>query len=814
MSFLNGLKRSPKIPVVLLASILISLGVIGLRNAGVLQGSELWLYDQLIKLRSSAQSDPRLLIVAIDDKTLKKINTNKISDRDLTAALKNLQNYKPAAIGIDIFRDIPIGEGRRELISYVNQVYTPLEGKIKPIIFTCSAPSAQQAEGIDPPDILDVQDSVGFANVEIDSDNIVRRVPISNIPVKTEADKSTIQEQSKEQTKVKSKCQGPFSLGFLTAASYLQSKNISLQLTAEQNLKLGDVIFKTPPAKAGAYQNLNSSLNQIILDYRLSKPAEIISLSEVLDDKISAAQIKDKVILIGYTTSSDDFHRTPYGMIPGIFIQAQAIEQVLATVLDKRPLVWFLSEPMEWLWITGWGILGGICAWRFRQTWLFYLSEMSVVGLLLGTTYIVFLQQGWFPLLPPILTILGSMVVVRSILPSKKVTLISPQTEVEPVTLVSPQTEVEPVTLVSPPTEVEPVTLVSPPTEVEPVTLVSPPTEVEPVTLVSLPTEVEPVTLVSPPTEVEPVFIKASQPTVKKAPFVGTLLGDNGRYVIEKLLGGGGMGQVYVASDTRLANRKVAIKVLTINNNVSNAKLLRRFQQEVKVMAKLTSPNIVKVSDWGITEEDSFFQGSPFYVMEYLKGRTLTEKIEQTSKIPIAEAIIIVRQICVALEDAHEQMIAHRDLKPDNIFLEMVGYEGEIVKVLDFGIAKVLNDGKDPKNSPRITRVGAFIGTYHYASPEQCRGDDNIDHRTDIYSLGLILYEMITGRNPFNLADEDTQADWIASHLRSEPVALRSQPKCKNIPSELEKIVMKCLAKQPENRYNNIKELHQALILH
>ena len=739
-SFLRRLKHIPKIPILILISLLSSAGILAIRHLGVLENAELWNYDQLIKLRSSSQADSRLLVVAIDEKTVKRIKTENISDRDLIKALRNLEQHKPAVIGVDILRNTPTGENRKEFLNYVNRVYTPLEGQLKPIIFTCSSPSLEQPQEVTPPNVIDLQSGVGFANMDTDQDTTVRRMPLSSIPANS---------KKKGKPQVNSKCQVFFSLGMLTAASYLQSKHIALEPTKEQFLKLGNVTFTPLPQQAGAYSNLDPTLNQIILDYQLRKPAEVISLSEVLDNKVAAEKIKDKVVLIGYTTSSQkDLHLTPFGNVPGIYIQAQVVQQVLATVLDKRPQVWFFPTVLEWLWIGGWGFLAGVCAWRFRQMWLFCLLEGIIIVFLLGTTYIFFLFQGWLPLVPSLMTVLGSLIGVRVIL-SKIPSDAAREVAIE---------------------------------EVQDMTL----------NATSIPTVIEP-----------PLSVVKQKPDS----IIGTELGDHKRYIIKRHLGGGGMGQVYLALDTRLAEKEVAIKILTINRNSTNQKLIARFQQEVTVMAQLKSPHIVKVTDFGMTAEYSFFALSPFYVMEYLEGRTLTDKLAKDKVIAVPEAINIVAQICTALEEAHQKDIAHRDLKPDNIFLEKVGLKEEIIKILDFGIAKIINDEK-----PSITLEGGFIGTCRYASPEQCKGDSNIDQRTDIYSLGIIFYEMLSNSNPFNIEkDQSTQGMWIASHIGSSPISLRSQPNCQDLPIQLENIIMKCLAKQPSERFQNINELQEAL---
>ena len=197
--------------------------------------------------------------------------------------------------------------------------------------------------------------------------------------------------------------------------------------------------------------------------------------------------------------------------------------------------------------------------------------------------------------------------------------------------------------------------------------------------------------------------------------------------------------------------------------------------------------------------------------MEYLAGKTLQNLLIENKIISIDSVLKIISQVCSGLKEAHQKGIVHRDLKPDNIFLVSGGALGEIVKIIDFGIAK--NISADNENYTKLTQEGSFIGTYRYASPEQCRGLSNIDQRTDIYSLGVILYETICGKNPYDLDDDFTtsKADWIACHIRVSPKPLKQQMGLEKIGDELENIVMKCLAKSPQDRFSDIGELQNAI---
>jgi serine/threonine protein kinase len=265
-----------------------------------------------------------------------------------------------------------------------------------------------------------------------------------------------------------------------------------------------------------------------------------------------------------------------------------------------------------------------------------------------------------------------------------------------------------------------------------------------------------------------------------------------GRYYILEQLGEGGMAIVFKAYDSHL-EREVAIKVIRTEKLSldSMAKSLKRFEREAKSLARLTHPNIVTITDYGKHE------GSPYLVMEYLPGGTLKERLKH-APLPWQEAVQLLLPIAQALKYAYEQNIIHRDVKPSNILLTSKGQP----ILTDFGVAKLF----DLDETQDLTGTSMGIGTPEYMSPEQSIGKD-IDGRSDIYSLGIVLYEMITGRKPFI---GDTPLGVMIKKV-SEPLP-RPSNFVRNIPDRLEKILIKALAKDPEDRFENMGELIQVLI--
>ncbi|MEO0321813.1 MAG: serine/threonine-protein kinase [Myxococcota bacterium] len=271
---------------------------------------------------------------------------------------------------------------------------------------------------------------------------------------------------------------------------------------------------------------------------------------------------------------------------------------------------------------------------------------------------------------------------------------------------------------------------------------------------------------------------------------VGTTI--DGRYEVESVLGEGGMGLVYKAKHIVL-QKSLAVKVL--RPDVSrDEEIITRFRQEAQSASAIGNQHIIDISDFGALPDQS-----TYFVMEYLEGVDLTGAIEAGVVEP-ARVVHIAKQLCQALGAAHEAGIVHRDLKPDNIYLIRRGGDSNFVKVLDFGIAKVGG------SSSKLTRAGQVFGTPHYMSPEQCSGS-GVDHRTDVYALGIILYEMCTGAVPF---DADNLMGILTKHLYEQPVPPRQV--VPELPEDLEAVILKAMAKQVEHRYQNMGELYEDLL--
>ena len=262
----------------------------------------------------------------------------------------------------------------------------------------------------------------------------------------------------------------------------------------------------------------------------------------------------------------------------------------------------------------------------------------------------------------------------------------------------------------------------------------------------------------------------------------------DGKYRLDRLIGRGGMGVVYEAENLRLG-RRVAVKVLLRGHEAGSA-ARKRFEREAKAAGTIGHPNVVQVFDVGVMPD-----GVPFMVMELLSGQSLAKMLSVRGALDPEKSRAIAMQVCAGLQAVHEAQVIHRDLKPDNVFLTTAG-----VKLVDFGVSKAFDE------TMSLTKTGMVVGTPYYLSPEQARGEKDVDHRVDLWAAGVVLYEMLTGTLPFQGANYNALIAKILTSRPPRPSTLR--PK---LSAAIDEVVMRALAFAPEDRYQSARAMRRAL---
>jgi tRNA A-37 threonylcarbamoyl transferase component Bud32 len=270
-----------------------------------------------------------------------------------------------------------------------------------------------------------------------------------------------------------------------------------------------------------------------------------------------------------------------------------------------------------------------------------------------------------------------------------------------------------------------------------------------------------------------------------------------GSYKLISKIGEGGMGEVFVA-EHELLKRTAAVKLLRAEIGADEG-FVKRFINEAKATSQIGHPGVVRIYDFGQTPE-----GVTYMIMELLDGESLLQRIRKQHRLPLSVGARIIRQMAEALHAAHQQRVVHRDLKPDNVFLvkDETAEGGERAKILDFGIAKLLDSAAGGLH----TKTGSVLGTPRYMSPEQCRGDKNIDHRADLYALGGVFFHLVCGRPPFEM---EGLGELMGAHVHTPPPVPSSI--VPQIPPMVDAVILRLLAKKPEERFANMLDFIVAL---
>ena len=399
----NSLPISTQIKTLLLASILVTVSVIGVRYLGVLQPLELSAFDYLMTWRPKEEPEPRILIVTVTENDVQNQNPQErrgasISDRSLAKLVEKLQQHQPQVIGMDIYRDFPLDQKYANLIAYMKQYPR--------FIAVCEVGGTKDHSGTKPPPGIPKY-RLSFSDIPVDPDQVIRRQLLGMA------------------IDPKSFCGTDTAFSFRVAEAYLAAKGIKSQRSPERDLQIGNVVFKQLQPDAGGYQQIDARGYQIMLNYRASQVvAQQVTLSEILSDRIESQLpnlVKNRIILIGTTAPSfKDYFPTPYTTIraseemPGVIIQAHMVSQILSAVLDRRPLLWFLPAWGEIIWVWIWSLVG-ILTGYMRSSLRLVLAGSAAVIILGGLCFVLLLKGGWMPLVPAVFALVIAMAVIAYI---------------------------------------------------------------------------------------------------------------------------------------------------------------------------------------------------------------------------------------------------------------------------------------------------------------------------------------------------------------------------------------------------------------
>jgi CHASE2 domain-containing sensor protein/tRNA A-37 threonylcarbamoyl transferase component Bud32 len=653
-----------KLPPLLISLAIASL-VVAVRQAGVLKDWELGSYDLFVRSQPAPPPDPRLLIVGIDEEDITSGNS---SNRALSELLDKLNQYQPRVIGFDIYRD-NAQEPDINLLTSVLQVNSN-------IIAVCgnSAPVGVAAPANVP------ESRVGFSDFAVDTNLTVRRNLLSLSP------------------DANSKCRAGQSFGLLLALNYLsKEEGIKLEQSTKE-LQIGSTTFKPLESDWGAYRNLgkeDANGYQIMLKYHSPKVAVQVTMSQVLKGEIQPAQVKDRIVLVGYTAESKkDFFYTPYSagqarqIMPGVVVHAQIVSQILSSVKDRSPQIWVWNLGIEFLWVLGWtAIATSLLFGFFHRPILILAIEATIVGMMASMCYVLFtFSSGWVPIAP---TALSMGVAIAITIAYKRYST--------------------------------------------------------------------------------SLAIGSALPFPVENPLA--------RYKIFETLGEGGFAITYKARDSHHNGKPICVvKQLKSNFREEELQVARGlFKREAETLGVLGRnhdqiPQLL--ADFEYNKE--------FYlVQDFIPGQTLQDILEQgpQTEQQVVDWLIDILSI---LKYIHSEGVVHRDIKPSNLIIR--DSDKKFV-LIDFGAVKILQTHFAEMTVKHKSKSvpSAVVGTPGYIPPEQLAGQPTPS--SDIYALGVVALQALTGLNPYELL-QDGEFVWQNAIKVSEKLATILDKMVKPLSSE------------------------------
>lgn len=657
--------------IILVTSLGVTSVIWGVRELKWLQSWELKAYDQMLRSRPAEPPDSRILLVTITEEDLAREKW-PLSDATMNQLLTKLASYQPRVIGLNIYRPEQ------------KQLAATLQNKTT-IISTCLLSSMGRSEIPPPPNFP--EPNIGYNDLIPDNeeDQIIRR--------------SLLFAKSQD-----SKCSTTFSFAALAAISYLEQAGIDVDFSKKDSFNLGKTVFPILTSNSGSYRGLDAAGYQILLNYRRpDRLAQEVTLTQVLSNKINPNLVKDRLVIIGTTAAS--VHPglyTPYSAssnfpsrTPAVFIHAQIASQLISTVLDERPLIWYWPDWAELLWIGGWALVGSLLGWQLRHPLLLLIVGGVTLAGLVGICAGFFLQAGWIPVIPPALALVISGVSVMAY------TTYQMQQKTKAIILqVEQQQEA-----------------------------------IEQLSIL-----LQESTSLGGTTAIYDQHFHTDSVILPPEKRTGDLL-LGGRYQISNVLAAGGFGRTYLAQDTQRPGSPICVvkQLMPARRDTRFLEVARRlFNTEAEILEALGKHHQIPALLAYFESEQEFY-----LVEEYIQGNTLSEELPPVQGVQNESFVIdMLKGVLEVLAFVHEHRVIHRDIKPANIIRAA---QDQRLVLIDFGAVKLMQ----PPNSQETELATVAIGTRGYAPPEQFAGHPRLC--SDIYALGVMAIQAITGILPQEL---------------------------------------------------------------
>ncbi|MGK7901216.1 MAG: CHASE2 domain-containing protein [Hormoscilla sp.] len=676
---------------VIIATVAVTSLLLAGRAFKILEAPELAAYDQLIGLRTDETEDDRLLIVGVTEADIRAQQRWPLSDATINQVLQQLEQYQPRAIGLDIYRDIPQEPGRSDLLAHLQTS--------EKTIAICKFGEGGEDLGIGPPPDMPAN-NLGFSDLIVDEDGIIRRSLLVG-----DGDPDSI-------------CKTRASFALQLAWRYLDALGIESDVEDNGDIILGDTRLPPLDSHSGGYLGVDDEGYQILLSYRSPRQvAPILTLTEVLNDKIDPSLVRDRIVLIGaIAPSTKDSFYTPYSAskqenhtMPGVVVHAQIVSQILSAVVDGRPLFWVWPEWAEGLWIGVWSLVGGAIAWFIAHPVRLLATGVAATGTLLGVTWLMFIGGGWVPLAVPTLALLTSgsgIFAYKSYRTQQEHQQIALRVKEQNQSIEMLQTLLEQQTQLDNCDEAT-----------------------------ELPLEMA--------TEL------LEYPTINTP---DKLL--RGRYQILEIIGCGGFARTYLAADTQRPNHPQCVikHLMPARAEPKFLQVARRlFHTEAEILEVLGRHDRIPQLLAYFEENQEFY-----LVEELICGNHLSNEMPSSKQIPEKEVIDWLTQLLEIITFIHSHNVIHRDIKPSNIMRRQA--DGRLC-LIDFGAVKLMHPQWD-LNTEQYT---VAIGTNGYAAPEQLAGQPRLN--SDLYSLGTIGIQALTGLKPTQLRQDSNTGTVVWRHL-------------------------------------------------